>query len=103
VAFDLRAAVEVAAMTRAALDSGDKRAGLSGEWAKIKYDRQIVAIAKVEQAAAIYSDDTNLRQIGSELNITVIGTWELPLPPEDPQHSFDLSSMAGNSDLHGSW
>ena len=48
VAFDERAAVEVAAMTRKALDASDKRGGVDGTWNKIKYDRQIVAIAKVE-------------------------------------------------------
>jgi hypothetical protein len=46
--FDQRAAVEVAAMTRDALATGNKRGGVQGTWAKIKYDRQIVAIAKVE-------------------------------------------------------
>ena len=52
--FDARAAIEVAAMTRAALDdTGKKRGKATGPWAKIKYDRQIVAIAKVIGATAI--------------------------------------------------
>jgi hypothetical protein len=53
VPFDTLAAVEVADMTRRALSGGDKRAGGSGTWAKIKYDRQIVAIAKIERASTI--------------------------------------------------
>jgi predicted nucleic acid-binding protein len=85
VAFDERAAVEVAAMTRRALDAGDKRGGVDGTWSKIKYDRQIVAIAKVEGAAALYSDDAGVRSFGKVVGLTVLGSWELPLPPEDPQ------------------
>ena len=36
---------------------GNKKDGSGEPWAKIKYDRQIVAIAKVIGASAIYSDD----------------------------------------------
>lgn len=89
VAFDERAAVEVAAMTRKAIDAGDKRGGVDATWNKIKYDRQIVAIAKVEGAAALYSDDPGVRAFGNGVGLTVIGSWELPLPPEDPPTLFD--------------
>ena len=54
VSFDQRAAVEVAAMTRDAMATGNKRGGAQGTWAKVKFDRQIVAIAKVEGANIIY-------------------------------------------------
>ena len=61
VAFDERDAVEVAAMTRKSIDSsGDKRGGVDGTRNKIKYDRQIVAIAKVEGVTALYSDDLGI-------------------------------------------
>jgi hypothetical protein len=36
-----------------------------GTWAKIKYDRQIVAIAKVHGVEAIYSDDGNIRSFAT--------------------------------------
>ena len=88
--FDERAAVEVAAMTRSALDSGDKRGGAEGTWAKIKYDRQIVAIAKVQGATTIYSDDPGVKTLGNGIGLTVIRLFELPLPPKDPQTSLDL-------------
>jgi hypothetical protein len=90
VPFDTLAAVEVAAMTRRALDAGDKRAGGSGVWAKIKYDRQIVAIAKVERASAIYSDDENVRRYGRDLALPVIGVADLELPPEAAQVELAL-------------
>jgi hypothetical protein len=46
-------------MTRAAVDAGDKRVGSDATWAKVKFDRQIVAIAQVRRATAIYSDDAD--------------------------------------------
>jgi predicted nucleic acid-binding protein len=84
--FDARAAIEVAAMTRNALGAtGKKRGNSNAPWAKIKFDRQIVAIAKVARATAIYSDDDDVRAIASVENIPVIGLNELPLPDEARQ------------------
>lgn len=81
VEFDVRAAVEVAAMTREAERAGDKRAGSSEPYQKIKVDRQIVAIARVMGVRAIYSDDRNIRSFAEGLGMTVVRSWELPLPP----------------------
>ena len=84
--FDAKAAIEVAAMTRGALAStGKKRGDATGPWAKIKYDRQIVAIAKVTRATTIYSDDDDIRTIATVENIPVVGLAELPLPDEARQ------------------
>ena len=83
--FDARAAIEVAAMTRTALDGGNKRGKATGPWAKIKYDRQIVAVAKVSRATAIYSDDADIRSIAAEDDIHVIGLGDLPLSDEARQ------------------
>ncbi len=88
--FDTRAAIEVAAMTRAAIDGGDKRGDAEGHWSKIKYDRQIVAIAKTEGASIIYSDDNNVHTLGSNLGLSVLRIADLPLPPVNPQASLDL-------------
>ena len=81
--FDARAAIEVAAMTRDALavgTKGKKKATPADTYAKIKYDRQIVAIAKVTRATAIYSDDGHIRTIAALEDIPVIGLSELPIP-----------------------
>jgi len=87
--FDTRAAIEVALMTRAALESGrSKRDALKAPWTKIKFDRQIVAIAKVNQATTIYSDDLNLRAIAKRSNIDVLGLADLALPPESEQNEL---------------
>jgi predicted nucleic acid-binding protein len=92
VPFDQRAAVEVAIMTRAAITAGDKRGGADGTWAKIKYDRQIIAIAKVEGANTIYSDDNGVRSFAVQAGISVIRIGELPLPPEVAQGRLDLDA-----------
>jgi predicted nucleic acid-binding protein len=90
VPFDTRAAVELAALTREALDAGDKRDGSAAPWAKVKFDRQIVAIALTERAEVIYSDDDDIRRYAPRLGITVLGIAELPLPPDDPQGNLPL-------------
>ncbi len=79
--FDDRAAVEVALMTREAIKLGDKRGGSTDTWAKVKFDRQIVAIAKVNGASIIYSDDLGVQHFGRQAGMTVIGMPQLPLPP----------------------
>jgi predicted nucleic acid-binding protein len=90
VPFDVRAAVELAALTREALDAGDKREGSTAPWQKIKLDRQIIAIARTEDAAIIYSDDEELQRFAKRAGIEVIGLADLPLPPGDPQGSLVL-------------
>ena len=83
--FDLFAAVELAAMTRDALRAGDKKQGSPESWQKVKIDRQIIAIARINQVDLIYSDDRGVKHFAELLGIQVIQTWEMPLPPEDPQ------------------
>ncbi len=59
VSFDQRAALETAWMMRAARDTGDKKAGRGKgvPWQQIKFDWQIIAISKVNQADIIYTND----------------------------------------------
>lgn len=90
VDFDQRAAVEVAAATREAQKSGDKRSGSESTWAKIKFDRQIVAIAKVENAEIIYSDDADIARFAKDLGIRVFRIADLPLPPTEAQRNLPL-------------
>lgn len=87
--FDFRAAMEVAAMTRAAIRKGDKRDGSSQPYQKIKVDRQILAIARVANAESIYSDDQNMFSFGTLLGVKVIRTWELPTPTLPDPSLFD--------------
>ncbi len=79
-------------MTRSALNSGDKKDGIDAPWNKVKFDRQIVAIAKVHQAHTVYSDDRKLRNSARKVGLTAVGIHELPLKPDPPQHELDLDS-----------
>jgi hypothetical protein len=72
-------------MTGSALKAGDRRSGSTESMAKVKFDRQIVAIAKVNHAHAIFSDDENIRKFAIANGVNPIAIWELPLPPVDAQ------------------
>ena len=90
--FDTRAAVEVAAMTREAIRAGDKRGGSSSDWQKVKIDRQIIAIARVQGAERVYSDDSGVASFAAAISIPVVQTWTMPLPPEDAQGRFPFEN-----------
>jgi predicted nucleic acid-binding protein len=78
--FDEVAAIELAAVEVEDRERGGKRVGSASPWAKLRFDRQIVAIAKTNGAKRIYSDDEDIMKFGTRLGIEVICTWQLPLP-----------------------
>jgi len=82
-AFDEKAAVELAVMNLAVRQgqSKSKRGDAEGTWSKIVFDRQIVAIAKSNCATVIYSDDGGLEKFAKQQMISVVKSWDLPLPP----------------------
>ena len=82
-------------MTRNAIGNGDKRSGRDSEtWAKIKYDRQIVAIAAVHRAATIYSDDKTLTAFAKDRGFQVVGLGSLPIPDSEAQRDFFKDGQA---------
>ena len=84
--FDERAAIEAAISTYNARMRGQRKGGDQAESkAKIKFDRQIVAVAKVEGATVVYSDDKHVLGYAREAGMQAYGLADLPLPPEDPQ------------------
>ena len=83
--FDVRAAVELAIMTAKDIKDGDKRAGSTATMAKLKFDRQIVAIAKVNGGSTIYTNDEYLMKFARARDVETVALWDLPLPPEDAQ------------------
>jgi hypothetical protein len=88
--FDVRAAVELSFLLEADLKPRKKKLDDQETWAKMKFDRQIIAIAKVNNVHTIYSDDTSLAAVGRANGLTVIPTWDLPLPPVKAQGEFDF-------------
>jgi hypothetical protein len=92
--FDLRASLELAAMNRDALGGGNKRGNSTSTWAKVKFDRQIMAIAKVHGVTTVYSDDGDVRSIGERAGIKVVSVGDLPLPPQKAQLDLKLEPAA---------
>ena len=88
VSFDARSAYELAEMTRDAIANGDKRSGSTAEWQKVKFDRQIVAIAKAHGASKLYTDDDAQAHFARLCGVAVVHTWELELPKEYAQHDW---------------
>jgi predicted nucleic acid-binding protein len=83
VPFDQAAAIEVAMIAKSEL--GKRKPDRVTTYAKLKYDRQIVATAKVRGATVIYSDDKGIKALCQRGDIKAVSLLDLPLPPEDPQ------------------
>jgi predicted nucleic acid-binding protein len=79
--FDEKAAIELAAIELDDRKKIGKRGASSSPWTKVRFDRQIVAIAKTNGAKRIYSDDEDLMKHATRLGIEVVPTWDLPLLP----------------------
>lgn len=90
--FDLRCAIEIASMEISARQTGSKRAPASDSapWQKVKIDRQIVAIAKVANCDAMYTDDGEVRALAIGEGMRVTSSWELS-PQPSPQDLFPRS------------
>lgn len=85
--FDQRAAIEAGLLLGDVLatvvpDNQDKRA--------MKFDIQILAIAKVNGADQLISTDETLLRRAERLGITAIHLSKLPLPPTPPQLDLAL-------------
>lgn len=91
--FDIRAAIELALMTEriAKHSKGGKKGDSSGTWAKVKFDRQIVAIAKVYNVTTLYTEDGDIRNIAKAEGMTVkaVADLSLPLPSLKGKTLFD--------------
>ena len=83
--FDEKAAVEAALAMRDAMKRGGHRidANSDATKAKIKFDRQIVAIAKVAGAHTIYSDDSDVEKYAKHDGLKACRTSTLDLPGPD--------------------
>jgi len=96
--FDAMAAVEYAAMHAARLGKA------ATNRTKAKFDEQIVAIARVENATIIYSDDGDIAKLASP-RMQVLGIGSLPLPPAKTQGDMferDQEPYSSNPDF-GRW
>lgn len=88
--FGTRAAVEAAERHRRAIHASDKKEGMES-WSKLKFDRQIIAIAKVEGAERMYSNDGDVYRLGQADGLVVVRLEDLPDPPAETIDLFDQS------------
>jgi hypothetical protein len=82
IPVDSIAAIDLGLRTAKAIAAGDKRSGSKEMWAKIKFDRQIVAIAMVNGATEIISDDGHIAFTCGECGLKIKSLADLDLPPE---------------------
>lgn len=91
--FDERSAVELAAIHIGAITSASKQRGKRGgseaTWAKVNFDRQIVAVAKVNNATTLYTDDGEMIKFAKRVGIETVSSWELPTPREKQAELFN--------------
>ncbi len=92
--FDRRAAVDCSLLDRAALGSGDKKGGRKDSWQAVKIDRQIVAIARVNQATHLVTDDEGLRSTALSVGLVVWRVAELDVPPSSLQQQLPYTAAA---------
>lgn len=86
--FDYRAAQECALLERQALAAGMKQTGKLNPRQKVKVDRQILAVARVNQCETLFTGDHGLAALAGWLDMECRAIGDLPLPPEDAQMSL---------------
>jgi hypothetical protein len=98
VPFDAKSAIEVALIAGHALAGEGGKDPDAGTHAKLKYDRQIVAIAKTEGASVFYTDDRGQRNLAQRQGMTVRGLADLPIPTTAAQGQLALEVPDGEDD-----
>ena len=93
--FDSRAAIEAAELIAKIKSSGETWA----TWAKVKFDIQIVAIAKAESATVIYADDKDIENYARRVKIPVIRICDLPLPPPETETPIEMGPTGSQGTL----
>jgi predicted nucleic acid-binding protein len=85
--FDERSAFEFSLIHKQSL----KTRMPNTEKRRIKFDDQIFAIAKVNNASILYSDDNKIKARSTD-NLRIIGLSEMPLPKSASQLSLDFTN-----------
>jgi predicted nucleic acid-binding protein len=102
--FDTRAALELSLMVEAIRkETGKKKGDAGGTWAKVKFDWQIVAIAKVNNVSTIYSEDNDMHTLATNQGIKPKRVADLPLPSKSFQGPtlFELGKEQRPPDSEG--
>jgi hypothetical protein len=94
--FDVKAAIEASEIIRKVKE--ENKGQPIEHWAKIKFDIQIVAIAKAEAASVIYADDAGIENHGRRAGITVRRICDLQLPPEPEEEANLFTDLEDRND-----
>lgn len=86
--FDQRAALECSVMMSQHWAGSLKQLRTEVHRHRIKFDLQIVAIARVAGAYEILSDDPSIKAVSAITGMQCRGIADLPLPPGPDQHAF---------------
>lgn len=91
--FDERSAIELVSLSD--IKPGEnKQKEQGGSWAKIKFDRQIVAIAKTHgRGGVIYSTDKDLCKLAEREGLKTVECHHLPLPPPENLELFEKREL----------
>lgn len=94
--FDERAAVEFAARQAERIAANERAPAATRT--KAKFDDQIVAVASIEGATTIYSDDEDIAKL-AEGRFRVVKIAAITLPPESAQGElrFESEEQGGSS------
>jgi hypothetical protein len=87
--FDARCAAELALLNRDTFRLNDERDGLE-PYQKIKVDRQIIAICRVNGVTELYTDDGPLGRRAKLCGIIPIRISEIPVPDTEKQYPLEL-------------
>lgn len=93
-----KSGIECSISIASAAYSGNKK-GVQADasWQKVKFDHQIVAIAKANSATMIYSEDHGLRKFAASQGLAAQCTNDLPENPESKQQTLDLTVSADSA------
>lgn len=89
--FNRASAFEIALIDAACLYKGDKKDSSEEAWQKVKFDRQIVAIAKSNAAQLIITRDKGVQKCATRIGMDWIEISSLEMPPGSDQHSLNFS------------
>jgi len=89
--FGVKAAIEAAELIRAIKD--EQRGQPIETWAKVKFDVQIVAIAKAEGCSVIYAEDPHMEAHGKRVGIDIRRICDLALPQEEEEEATLFSRL----------
>lgn len=81
--FDAKAALECGFLIRDLFSRGDKK-----DRHKIKFDLQILAIAKSSGVDRLITNDNQLRNRAGQLGIQGVDIFDLPVPPKELQRKL---------------